>query len=592
MREKEGRRTEQPLLEVEALGFTYAHTGSPVLKGIDLTLQRGEWVALAGATGAGKSTLCLALTGLIPGLVRGHLEGTVRVAGRVTTEHRASELACDIGLVFQDYTTQLFASSVELEIAFPLENLAVPPEEMRVRVVETLAALDLLALRDRSPRSLSGGQQQRVAIASVLGLQPRILVLDEAFTDLDPHTRRLLLEQLQRLRAERGLALLTVERETEQLLGADRLLLMQDGRLLAQGPPGEILADTAVCAQAGVQPDPLAAILEAAGLEPAVVSPGETAERLRRAGRFQDAAAWTASLQARDAQRATGYGEVLATMQEVTYFYPESQEAALHQVNLTLRAGEWVVLVGPNGSGKSTLGKLLAGLMAPTRGSVRIRGQEAAQAGPAAMAREVGLVFQDPDCQIFCERIEEEVAFALRRQGRPAEEVEQRVHSALEAVGLSEHRHADPFSLPRGLRQLTAVASALALSPSLLIFDEPVTGLDAGEVHRLMAVLQSLNAAGHTLLLITHSMPLAAAWAHRVIVLGRGEVVLDGTPRQVFADPKRLVDLGLEVPRVVALGQALGIPFRSSEEVLSALGGRTPPRGPLPKGQSLESARK
>lgn len=572
MPEREGGRAEPPVVEVEALSFTYAHAGAPALRGIDFSLWRGEWVALAGATGAGKSTFCLALAGLIPGLVRGLMEGTVRIAGRLTAEHRPSELACDIGLVFQDYTTQLFASSVELEIAFPLENLAVPPEEMRVRVEETLAALDLVALRDRSPRSLSGGQQQRVAIASVLGLQPRVLVLDEAFTDLDPHARRLLLEQLQRLRAGRGLALLTVERETEQLLGADRLLLMQQGRLVAGGPPGEVLADTAACAQVGVQPDPLASILEAAGLEPAVVSSEETAERLSRAGYFQDATAWTASLQERERQRASGYGEVLATMADVTYCYPESDEAALRHVNLTFRAGEWAVLVGPNGSGKSTLGKLLAGLMAPTRGSVRIRGQEAAQAGPAAMAREVGLVFQDPDCQIFCERIEEEVAFALRRQGLPTEELERKVNAALEAVGLSEYRAADPFSLPRGLRQLTAVASALALSPSLLIFDEPVTGLDAGDVRRLMAVLQSLNAAGHTLLLITHSMPLAAAWAQRVIVLGGGEVVLDGTPRQVFADPKRIEELGLEVPRVVALGQALGIPFCSDAEVLSALG--------------------
>lgn len=573
MEEKNRGWAELPLLEVEALSFTYPRTDVPVLRGVYLTIRRGEWVALAGATGAGKSTLCLALTGLIPGLVRGRLEGTVRVAGKLTTEHRPTELACDIGLVFQDYTTQLFASSVALEIAFPLENLAVPTEEIQGRLEETLAALDLTALRDRSPRSLSGGQQQRVAIASVLGLQPRILVLDEAFTDLDPHTRRLLLQQLHQLRAAKGLALLTVERETEQLLDADRLILMQGGQVVAQGLPAEVLADDAVCTQAGVQSDPLANILEAAGLEPAVVSPEETAERLRRAGYFRDTGAWTVHLRENDAQRITGYGEVLATVQGVSYFYPESHEAALQGVNLALRRGEWVVLVGPNGSGKSTLGKLLAGLIAPTQGTVQVRGKETARTGPAVMTQEVGLVFQDPDHQIFCEQVGEEVAFALRRRGLSAEEVERNVDSALAAVGLSKYRMADPFSLPRGLRQLTAVASALALNPSLLILDEPVTGLDAGDVRRLMEVLQGLNAAGHTLLLITHSMPLAAAWAHRIIVLGAGKVVLDGTAREVFADPERVTALGLEVPRVVALGQALGIPFRSAAEVISALRG-------------------
>jgi energy-coupling factor transport system ATP-binding protein len=240
-------------------------------------------------------------------------------------------------------------------------------------------------------------------------------------------------------------------------------------------------------------------------------------------------------------------------------------------VNLTIRDGEWVALVGPNGSGKSTLGKLLTGLIEPTRGTVRVRGMDPAQVGPAAMAQEVGLIFQDPDHQIFCERLDDEVAFALRRRGLPAGEVEQQVTAALEAVGLAEYRAADPFSLPRGRRQLTAIASALALQPWLLLFDEPVTGLDAGDVRRLMALLQRLNAAGHTLVIITHSMSLAAAFAHRVVVLNEGQVVLDRPTREAFADPEQVTALGLDVPRVVALGHALGVPFLAAEEVIASL---------------------
>jgi len=572
-----------PLIQVTGLSFTYARAAERALDGLDLTIEPGEWLALAGATGAGKSTLCLALTGLIPNLVRGEMEGSVRVRGQLTTEHRACELARHVGLVFQDYTTQLFASTVALEIAFPLENLAVPPEEMRPRVEETLATLDLTALRDRSPRSLSGGQQQRVAIASVLGFRPAVLVLDEAFTDLDPHTRRALLAQLNHLREADGIAVLTVERETEQLLGADRLALMKGGRIVACGAPGEVLADAERCRAAEVQPDPLAEILAAAGLEPAVVPPPEAAARLQATGALREREAIMAGLRAADEARASAWGEPVIEAAGVVYAYPESDADALCGVDLVVREREVVALVGPNGSGKSTLGKLLTGLIAPAAGTVRVRGLEPAAAGPAAMADQIGMIFQDPDHQIFCERVEDEVAFALRQARFPEEEVHRRVEAALAAVGLIDQRDADPFSLPRGLRQLTTVASALARQPRCLILDEPVTGLDAEDVARLMGLVQDLNAAGHTLLIITHSMPLAAAFADRIVTLSAGQVVLDAPTREAFADPERIQALGLDVPRVVALGQALGIPFLAKEEVLAALGslGVVPPSGGL-----------
>jgi energy-coupling factor transporter ATP-binding protein EcfA2 len=261
---------------------------------------------------------------------------------------------------------------------------------------------------------------------------------------------------------------------------------------------------------------------------------------------------------------------VLLKTQALSYEY-EGGIRALRGVDLTICEGETVALVGRNGSGKSTLAMLTAGLYRPTRGEITLRGREPHRVAPLELARTVGLVFQDPDHQIFTEKIEDEVEFGLKNAGVPEQQRRKAVQDALKAVGIFDRRREDPFSQPRGIRQLTTIAAALAMDPDLLVLDEPITGLDSCEIDRLIGLLRKLNRQGKTIVIITHSMELAARCSDRMVVMSDGQIALDTPTREAFGDEAALLNLGLAVPKVARLGAMLGGLFVTRDEALAAL---------------------
>ncbi len=554
---------------VQDLAFAY-RTGDgalvPALRGVNLEIFPGEVVAVLGPSGAGKSTLCYCLNGLIPHVIRGEWSGEVRVFGRSTRAARPAELAVDVGMVFQDFETQLFSTNVELEVAFGLENLATPPAEMRRRVAEALALVGLAGLGRREPATLSGGQKQRLAIAAVLAMRPRVLVLDEPTTDLDPRGREEIVQVLDRLRAQ-GRTMLVVEHETEQAVSADRVVVLEGGRVAASGPPAEILTDADGLEARGIQPLASAALLSRLGLPPALTV--EDAVRvLREAGYRIDPDRYAALVRSDRARSADG-DEVVA-VDDVTFAYPRSGPA-VRGVRLRIRRGECVAIVGHNGSGKTTLAKLLNGLLAPAAGDVRIRGRSTRGQSVLQLGRTVGYVFQNPDHQIFAETVYDEVAFGPRNQGLAEREVRARVDEALAAVGLSGREGEDPFAMTRGERQRVAVASVLATRPEVIILDEPTTGLDYREQRRMMDLVQRLNAAGHTIIMITHALWLVAAYAHRTVVMRDGALWMDGPTREVLAREAELTEAALRPPPIVRIGLALGAPLLSVDEAVAVL---------------------
>jgi energy-coupling factor transport system ATP-binding protein len=569
-----------PAVLVRSLRFTYRGATRPALDGVDLEVAPGEYVAVLGASGAGKSTLCCALNGLIPHFLRGEMAGDVRIFGRETASRSVSQLAEEVGLLFQEFESQLFCTSVELEVAFGPENLQVPPPEIRRRVSAALAAVGLAGLEQREPATLSGGQKQRLALAAVLALHPRVLVLDEPTTDLDPAGRAEVFAMARRLREtqERGfarpggdgrsLAVVIAEHETEAAVPADRVVVLDRGRIAAEGPPAAVLIQVDRLEAIGVAAPAVAQLLARLG-EPACLDVEEAAVRLRERGYALDEAA-TAALRARDEARAASYGAPLFELQALEHRYPDGT-LALAGVDLTIREGEFVALVGANGSGKTTLARHLNGLLRPSRGAVRVAGQATAGILVTTLGRTAGYVFQNPDHQLFAETIADEVAFGPRNHGVAADEVRRRVEEALAAVGLAGREREDPFSLTRGERQRVAVASVLATRPRALILDEPTTGLDARERRSLMELVQRLNEAGHTVLCITHHLEIAAEYAHRTVVLREGRVFLDGTTREVLACERELAEAGLRPPDLARLGSRLGVPFLTVEEGVSAL---------------------
>ena len=568
----------QPILTLSDVAFTYRDAPQPALDQIDYSHRRGEFTVIVGETGVGKSTLCRCLNGLIPSFTKGRLEGSLQVAGHRDSERpQVYELARIVGLVFQDFEAQLFSTNVELETAFALENFAVDRDQMKTRVDRALNRVGLSGFEQRDPASLSGGEKQRLAIASVLAGSPSVVVMDEPTTDLDPVGKRDIFKLAQVLRNEiEGIIL--VEHETEHVLSADRILLMHEGRIVQEGPPGEILADPRNVERHGVRPLQTTVLLSELGLETDALAIPDAVARIRSAGwrvkKFAQESLKGARLSERPRESPGeprgGPRQSVVHIKNLVFRYGEAP-AAVDGVSLDIAAGEFVALVGQNGCGKTTLAKHLNGLHAPTEGEVRVLGKSTTDWTLPELGRRVGYVFQNPDHQIFANTVRDEVAFGARNYGFSEEEVAEKVDAALTETGLSGRDLEDPFNLTRGERQQLAVASVLATDPEILVLDEPTTGLDYHGQVAILNLVRRLNESGRTVVMITHSMWVVAEYADRCVIMSGGRVVQDGDVRTCFSNPELLESLYLEAPEAVRIGYEFGLVARSVKEIADCL---------------------
>jgi energy-coupling factor transport system ATP-binding protein len=451
--------------------------------------------------------------------------------------------------------------------------------EIARRVDRCLRLVRLEHLDRKAPATLSGGQKQRLALASVLALMPKVLVLDEPTSDLDPAGRRDLWGAIHTLRRDRELSALVIDPETDEMGWVDRLIVLDEGRVALNGTPAEFWGQTDRLEALGVKGFTLARLGAALGLTDRWLDAGQAAQAIRAAG-------WQAAPGARERlcqADQKGAGEPILELDGLAHRYPDGTEA-LSDVSCSIRRGEFVAILGQNGSGKTTLVKHLNGILSPTRGEIRLSGKSLAGQPATVLSRRVGLVFQNPDHQIFAERIRDEVAFGPRAQGLAEADVARRVEEALAAVDLADKGDLDPFILTKGSRQRVAVASTLATKPEVIILDEPTTGLDARELHGMMALIGRLNQAGHAIVIITHAMDIAAAYARRVILMQEGRIVKDGPTRQVFADEAAVEGLGLTLPPIVQVANRLEVAALTLDELVGSLAlSPPPPCAPAPE---------
>jgi energy-coupling factor transport system ATP-binding protein len=548
-----------PIILITDLHFRYKKAAHPVFRGLNLTVRPGERLCVLGPSEAGKSTLALCLQGLIPRLIKGDFHGEVLVDGCATAACRPRQLAGRVGILLQDFEAQLFSTRVDQEVAFGPENLGLPREELRRRVETCLELMGLGGLDGRDPASLSGGQKQLLALAAVLALEPRLLVLDEPTTDLDPLRVEELLATLNRLGRSRDLTLVLLGEDLRLAGLCSRLVLLSQGKIRADGPPAAILREVDLLRSLGLNSPEIPALFHDLGRTPLPLTLIEALDQARALG-------WPAQVAAAPAKAPAGptppaAPEVLA-LRQVTFAYADAPPV-LQDLSLSFRDGELTAILGPNGSGKTTLLKLLRGLIAPQAGEVWQR--------PGEHFR-IGYVFQNPDHQLFATEVWEEVAFGVRLLGLAPPEVDRRVEAALARVNLLDRARDDPFSLTKGLRQRLAVAGVLALAPQVIILDEPTTGLDHREQVDLLGLVRKLNSQGHTVIMVTHSMWAAATYARRLVVLLDGRVVLDGPPRRVLAETELLTRARLVPPAIVRLSRALGFTALTPEEFRDRLG--------------------
>jgi energy-coupling factor transport system ATP-binding protein len=558
-------------VSVQGVTFTYHGADRPALRGVSFAQNAGEMIGVMGASGAGKSTLAKCLNRIVPEFEDGDFHGAIRIAGESLEVLRVCDVAPKVGMVFQDFESQLFSTNVAHEVAFAMEQVGMDRAEMDRRILPALEAVGLRGFEHRDPMSLSGGEKQRLAIASVLALRPSVIVLDEPTTDLDPEGRAEVFELIKRLRGQ-GLSLIVIEHESEELRAADRIVVLREGEIAADGPPSEVFARTELLTACGVRPPGLGHALELLGIEAQPKSVDQAQDEIVRA---YPRMARTAGGKVADSQPQppSSRGQPFIGIENVSYSYAGGPRV-LDSIDLKVEAGEFLAIVGQNGSGKTTLAKHIVGLLQPATGRVTIDGKDRAQMRPAETAREVAYVFQNPDHQIFAATVEEEVAFGPRNFGLPDDEIRRRCDEALEAVGLQNERLSDPFLLSKGERQRLAVASVLVLRPRMLILDEPTTGLDHREQLRMMALVRDLNRSGIAIVIITHTPWLVAEYARRVVLMRKGAKIFDGSVREFFMQDDLLRSSSFRAPEITELSRRFGTLALTTDEFVAWVKGR------------------
>jgi len=543
------------IVEVRDLQYTYPNASAPALRGLDLTVEEGEFILLTGPSGCGKTTFCRCLNGLIPHFYSGELRGEVVVVGLSTRDHPTTELARHVGLIFQNPDNQIFALTVEKDVAFGLENLGVEKARMKEAVDWALRVTGISDLRHRATHELSGGQKQRLAIASILAMRPRVIVLDEPTSFLDPVGAERIFEVLDSLNREYRMTIILIEHRMDLAVRhVDRAIVFTGGKIVADGPPYEVFAseDTRLTGVGIPKIVELSKLLSRRGIvfkenpltADSFVENIETRiSRIEAGRRERPVPADVGGLI--DEQR----GRPIIEVAGVSYTYPSGVQA-LRDVSLTIHQGEFVAIMGENGAGKTTLVKHFNGLLKPQDGRVVVDGVDVSQVSVASLSRNVGLVFQNPDDQLFSENVEEEISFALRNFGFESEVIEKRVEWALNLLDLERYRKSSPFILSGGERKRTALASVLAWDPEVVVLDEPTIGQDYAQKERLRHFLMQLRTQGKTPIIVTHDVEFVAECRPRIILMADGRIISDGPTDRIMTDMDALKRASVSPPEV------------------------------------------
>jgi energy-coupling factor transporter ATP-binding protein EcfA2 len=514
----------QPVVQLKEVSYIYPEARQPALLDISLEIHEGEVLGVVGATGAGKSTFCQLLQGLVPNFYGGRFFGYATICGLDTVDGPISDLAGCVASVFQDPQSQILTTSVENEVAFGLENLGIPREEMLGRIAQALAMVGLAGLNKKHPQELSGGQQQRLALAAALAMRPKLLVLDEPTAQLDPVGSEMIFSNLQTVRKEFGTVIVIASHAAEEVAECvDRIIVLSEGQMVRMGTPAEILSACSFLSQHHIRPPQVAETfwylkeLEAFSSDvPTKLNDGYSA-----LDSLPDPA--TPIEAGEPSDESSGNRDILVQFDSVRFTYPDSTEA-LRGVSFEIYSGEYLVIAGHNGAGKSTVCRLLLNLIKPTGGSISLKGGH-----PDAVSSFIGYVPQNPDVALFCATVRDEVALALKFRGMEGSEIESRVAASLAPLGLQDKAHAHPLSLSKGERARVVIAAVLATEPDILVFDEPTTGQDLEGARQILDVTRQLNAAGKTIIVVTHHLHFISEYGQRLLLLGRGTVLGQGS---------------------------------------------------------------
>ena len=571
------------MIEIQELTFKYAEAKKNALENVTLNIQKGDFVGIIGESGAGKTTLCSCLNALIPHHYTGDFYGSVKVEGQDTFDVKPDKLALKVGSVFQDIESQIVSYFVEDEILFGLENFGVPANQIEERITEALEALGISELRHREISTLSGGQKQKVVFASIIALKPDYLILDEPTGELDPASSLQIFKLLKKLNEERGITVIVAEQKIMLLCEfVKKLIVLEKGTVVHYGEIRSTLTHQREMEEAGIN-CPRVLTLTGKMMEEGLTPSGmKTEERICL--NTQEAADFIKRMMGNDCHVKTDDDSLKPSQELVTepseqpvlefknVCFSYNETANVHDLNVKIQKGDFTAITGSNGAGKSTFSKLCNGLLQPSAGDVFVLGQNTKRNKVSSLAKHIGFLFQNPDRQICCSTVEEEIAFSLKNNGLSKEEIQSKVEATIKEFGFDAKT--EPFNMSRGQRQRLCLACLIALNPEILILDEPTTGLDYRECMEMMNRIRELNENGTTVIMVCHDMEVVLDFAKSVIVMNRGEILAQGATREILSNKELLAKARLLQPQIAATCSLLGDEFKglfTVEELISKL---------------------
>ena len=545
------------MIEIRDLTYTYPGAETPTLRGVDLEIERGDFLAIVGNNGCGKSTLCKVMNGLIPHFIAGEFTGTVEIDGASTLESEIGELAQKVGYVYQDFENQIVRPTVLDDASYACMNYAM--KDYQEKGKQALKQCGLEGREQDYIWQLSGGQTHLLALAGAVSLQPDVLILDEPIAQLDPMHADRIYEVLRELNEKYGKTIIVIEHHTEYIADYCRnVLLLKDGHVEWKLPVGEALGrveELRSCnifppqvTQAAYELEQNGTLAGKGGGLPATIEDGKKVfgnltyqreEPLPGAGEKP-------------------LGEAVVSFRDVAVSYRSVKgepRQIFRSLNLDLCKGEKIALIGSNGAGKSTLMKMMTGLLRPNAGDIRVKDVQVEDTRPERMSRYVSLVYQNPEDMFIKDSIEADISFAMQVRGE--ERWQERTRKLLERFHLTELKDRDGRLLSGGQMRRASLAIGVALDPEILLLDEPTANLDIATRKEIMRTLKEMEDITETVMIATHDMQLVCEWADRIIVLYQGEVIADGNRDEIFGNQEILDTVGIRPPEIFSMARAL-----------------------------------
>ena len=524
----------EAVIEFKDYSFKYRSQVEPTLQEINLSIYPGEKVLIVGPSGSGKSTLAHCINGLVPFSFTGESTGSLKIKGQDPKELGIFGLSKLVGTVLQDTDGQFIGLTVAEDIAFSMENDCISQQEMFDRVDKVAETVDLTDFLDHAPNALSGGQKQRVSMAGVIVDDVDILLFDEPLANLDPATGKRAIDLIDRIHKEKKTTILIIEHRLEDVLyrDVDRIIVVGDGRIVADVRPAELLAGE-ILKEQGIREPLYITALKYAGCQINEADLPQHIETMNLLPYRENVQNWYGKVKL---TKKIQDREPALEIKDLSFAYTPGQPVLSH-IDFSIAKGEMVALVGKNGAGKSTLASLICGFMEPNEGSIYLNGEDLSGYSIKERGEKIGLVMQSPNQMISKPMIFDETALGLRVRGVPEEEVKERVYETLKICGLYPFRNWPVSALSFGQKKRVTIASILVMNPEVLILDEPTAGQDFRHYTEIMEFLRKIHEElGITIIMITHDMHLMLEYTDRAIVIADGKMLADDTPAHILTD--------------------------------------------------------